>query len=141
MEIKEIKRIVDNAFGIGDIAKNKAMDVYKNRANAEPLVLEPKTYREVEFIVRYAISLESDMVWNDVHLKDKVSLYLDSLTRFSMVLLLEQLFGIAPKNTMPLTLMPLTLLENRNLQVSDLVAFYAQQFFPRGKYAAELSRA
>ena len=136
MELKEIKRIVDNAFGIGDIAKNKAMDAYKNRANAEPLVLEPKTYREVEFIVRYAISLESDMVWNDVHLKDKVSLYLDSLTRFSMVLLLEQLFGIAPKNTMPLTL-----LENRNLQVSDLVAFYAQQFFPRGKYAAELSRA
>lgn len=136
MEIKEIKKVVDAAFGIGDIAKNKAMDAYKNRANAEPLVLEPKTYREVEFIVRYAISLESDMVWNDVHLKDKVSLYLDSLARFSMVLLLEQLFGIAPKNTMPLTL-----LENRNLQVSDLVAFYAQQFFPRGKYAAELSRA
>ena len=136
MKIKEIKKVIDAAFGIGDIAKNKAMDVYKERANAEPLVLEPKTYREVEFIVRYAISLESDMVWNDVHLKDKVSLYLDSLARFSMVLLLEQLFGIAPKNTMPLTL-----LENRNLQVSDLVAFYAQQFFPRGKYAAELSRA
>ena len=127
---------MDDAFGVGDIAKNKAMEAHKNRANAEPLVLEPKTYREVEFIVRYAISLESDMVWNDVHLKDKVSLYLDSLARFSMVLLLEQLFGIAPKNTMPLTL-----LENRNLQVSDLVAFYAQQFFPRGKYAAELSRA
>ena len=136
MEIKEIKKVIDAAFGIGDIAKNKAIAAYKKRANAEPLVLKPKTYREVEFIVRYAISLESDMVWNDVHLKDKVSLYLDSLARFSMVLLLEQLFGIAPKNTMPLTL-----LENRNLQVSDLVAFYAQQFFPRGKYAAELSRA
>lgn len=136
MELKEIKKVVDAAFGIGDIAKNKAMEAHRERANAKPLVLEPKTYREVEFIVRYAISLESDMVWNDVHLKDKVSLYLDSLARFSMVLLLEQLFGIAPKNTMPLTL-----LENRNLQVSDLVAFYAQQFFPRGKYAAELSRA
>ena len=136
MEIKEIKRIVDDAFGVGDIAKNKAIAAHKKRANAKPLVLKPKTYREVEFAVRYAISLESDMVWNDVHLKDKVSLYLDSLARFSMVLLLEQLFGIAPKNTMPLTL-----LENRNLQVSDLVAFYAQQFFPRGKYAAELSRA
>lgn len=136
MEIKEIKKVVDAAFGVGDIAKNKAMEAHRDRANAKPLVLEPKTYREVEFAVRYAISLESDMVWNDVHLKDKVSLYLDSLARFSMVLLLEQLFGIAPKNTMPLTL-----LENRNLQVSDLVAFYAQQFFPRGKYAPELSRA
>ena len=136
MEQRLIKKVIDAAFGIGDIAKNKAMEAHRERANAKPLVLEPKTYREVEFIVRYAISLESDMVWNDVHLKDKVSLYLDSLARFSMVLLLEQLFGIAPKNTMPLTL-----LENRNLQVSDLVAFYAQQFFPRGKYAAELSRA
>ena len=136
MEQRLIKKVIDAAFGIGDIAKNKAMEAHRDRANAKPLVLEPKTYREVEFAVRYAISLESDMVWNDVHLKDKVSLYLDSLARFSMVLLLEQLFGIAPKNTMPLTL-----LENRNLQVSDLVAFYAQQFFPRGKYAAELSRA
>ena len=134
MELKEIKRIVDEAFGIGDIAKNKAIAAHKKRANAKPLMLEPKTYREVEFAVRYAIALESNVVWNDIHLKDKLSLYLDSLAKFATVLLLEQLFGIAQNNTMPLVF-----LENKNLQVSDVVAFYAQQFFPRGNYAAELS--
>ena len=136
MEIKEIKRIVDDAFGIGDIAKNKAMDVYKNRANAEPLVLEPKTYREVEFIVRYAISLESDTVPADIHLNEPVSSYLDSLSRFSVILLLEQLFLIEPGQTTPLSF-----LEKKNLQVSDIVSFFAEKFFPRYLVKQKIEKA
>ncbi len=136
MEIKEIKRIVDDAFGVGDIAKNKAITAYKKRANAKPLVLKPKTYREVEFAVRYAISLESDTVPADIHLNEPVSSYLDSLSRFSVILLLEQLFLIEPGQTTPLSF-----LEKKNLQVSDIVSFFAEKFFPRYLVKQKIEKA
>ena len=134
MEIKEIKRIVDDAFGVGDIAKNKAIAAHKKRANAKPLVLKPKTYREVEFAVRYAISLESDMVPADIHLNEPVSSYLDSLARFSVILLLEQLFLVEPGA-------PLSFLEKKNLQVADIVSFFAEKFFPRYLVKQKIEKA
>lgn len=136
MELKEIKRIVDDAFGVGDIAKNKAIAAHKKRANAKPLVLKPKTYREVEFAVRYAISLESDTVPADIHLNEPVSSYLDSLSRFSVILLLEQLFLIEPGQTTPLSF-----LEKKNLQVSDIVSFFAEKFFPRYLVKQKIEKA
>ena len=132
MEQRLIKKVVDDALGMGEIAKNKAMEVRKAKKNSEPHVIVPAAYQDVEYAVLYAVSVESGVSFYCLHSDDHLDAYLDSLSRFSLIAILEQLFFARQTHILRLDL-------SRRWKIVEIINFFATRLLPKSKWVKNVA--